>query len=174
MSDDGPDFGPSGYLPPRASQRARKIILRAPLGIQWVIAALVAGLVVLVAALVFFRTTGGPPGPPYEPVGELAELPDLEITTVAGEEVAVLTAGGRPRAFAISDGPEGLRYCPGPNRLVAGDDQVWLPTGRGLGGNLSLDEHPVLIHEGAVYVDVSRTVPGPPASDDPVDPPDCG
>lgn len=174
MSDDGPDFGPSGYLPPRASQRARKIILRAPLGIQWVVAAVVAGLVVLVAAAVFFRSSSGPPTPPYEAVGEVAELPDLMVTTIAGEEVAVLTAGGRPRAFAVSDGPGDLRYCPGPNRLVADGDRLWLPTGRGLAGTPSLDEHPAVTHDGTLYVDVTRTVEGPPAADDPVDVPDCG
>lgn len=173
MSDDDPDFGPSGYLPPRASQRARKIILRAPLGLQWVVAAVVAGLVVLAAALVFFRASSGPPASPYEPVGELAELPDLVVTTIAGEEVAVLTAGGRPRAFAVSDGPGGIRYCPGPNRLVADEGQVWLPTGRGLGGAPSLDEHPAVTHDGILYVDVTRVAEGPPATDDPVDAPDC-
>ncbi|MTV26636.1 hypothetical protein FTX61_14610 [Nitriliruptoraceae bacterium ZYF776] len=38
MPDDPqqtPEFGPSGYLPERASKRARKIVLRAPLGLQW-------------------------------------------------------------------------------------------------------------------------------------------
>ena len=173
MNDERPDFGPSGYLPERASQRARKIILRAPLGIQWVIAAVIAGLVVIVAALVFFRTSSGPPVPPYERVGELAGLPDLLVTTVGGEEVAILTAGGRPRAFAVSDGPADLRYCPGPNRLVAGTDQVWLPTGRGL-GTPSLDEHPVVAHGGVLYVDATRTVEGPPPSDARAEPPDCG
>lgn len=171
---DGPAFGPSGYLPPRASQRARKIILRAPLGIQWVVAAVVAGIVVLVAALVFFRSSSGPPGPPYEPVGEVAELPDLVVTTIAGEQVAVLTAGGRPRAFAVGAGLQGLRYCPGPNRLMADGDRVWLPTGRGLAATPSLQEHPAVTHEGILYVDVTRAAEGPPPADDPVDLSTCG
>lgn len=170
----GPDFGPSGYLPSRASQRARKIVLRAPLGLQWVVAAVVAGVVVVVAAALFFRGSAGPPGPPYEAVGAVADLPDLLATTVSGQDVVILTAGGRPRAFAAADGPADLRYCPGPNRLVAGDGRVWLPTGRGLGGTPSLDEHPVVAHDGVLFVDVTRTVPGPPPSDGPAEAPDCG
>lgn len=172
--DARPDFGPGGYLPPRASQRARKIVLRAPLGLQWVVAAALAGLVVVVAAAVFLRVSAGPPGPPYELVAEVDDLPDLLLTTVAGEDVAILSAGGRPRAFAVAEGPDGLRYCPEPNRLVAADGQVWLPTGRGLGGVASLPEHPVVAHGGGLYVDVTRTVAGPPPTDDPVEPVDCG
>lgn len=184
MSDDRPDdaqrpdarpeFGPSGYLPPRASARARKIVLRAPLGLQWVVAAALAGVVVVVAAVLFWRSSTEPPGPPYVAVAAVAELPDLLVTTVGGHEVAILSAGGRPRAFTLEEGPQGLRYCAGPNRLVSDDGEVWLPTGRGLGGTPSLDEHPVVAHEGTLYVDVTRTAAGPPPDDGPVDPPDCG
>lgn len=171
--DERPEFGPSGYLPERASKRARKIVLRAPLGLQWVVAAVVAGLVVVAAAWLFLSRSSEPPGPPYERVATVAELPDLLVTVVSGEDVAILTAAGRPRAFAVADGPSGLRYCTEANRLVSDDGSVWLPTGRGLGGVESLDEHPVLAHDGILYVDPTRTVPGPPPSDDPVDPPIC-
>ena len=172
--DERPEFGPSGYLPERASKRARKIVLRAPLGLQWVVAAVVAGVVVVAAAVLFLSRSSEPPGPPYERVAAIAELPDLLVTAVSGEDVAILTAAGRPRAFAVADGPSGLRYCDGANRLVSDDGSVWLPTGRGLAGVGSLDEHPLVAHDGILYVDPTRTVPGPPPSDDPVEPPVCG
>lgn len=170
-----PEFGPSGYLPERASKRARKIVLRAPLGIQWVVASVLAGVAVVVAAVLFLSSSSGPPGAPFERVGTLDELADLATTEVAGREVAILTAGGRPRAFAVADGPDDLRYCAEVNRLVSGDGDVWLPTGRGLGGAPSLAEHPIVAHDGVLYVDPTRTADGPPPSADPATvPADCG
>lgn len=166
-SEDGPEFGPSGYLPQRASKRARKIVLRAPLGLQWVVAALLAGVVVVVAGILFLRVGSEPPGGPYEQVAPLGELPDLLVTRIGGTEVAILAAGGRPRAFAVDDHvATGLEYCDDANRLVA-DGRVWLPTGRGLAGTESLAEHPTTVHDGILYVDPTRVVPGPPPSDDP-------
>lgn len=172
-ADQRPEFGPSGYLPQRASQRARKIVLRAPLGLQWVVASLLAGVVVVVAGLLFLRTGSAPPGAPYAPVAALTELPELLVTSIGDQEVAILSAGGRTRVFAAGEDAAELRYCTDENRLVAGDT-VWLPTGRGLAGAPSLDEHPSVVHDGMLYVDPSRSVPGPPPSDEPAGPLRCG
>jgi hypothetical protein len=162
--DERPEFGPSGYLPERASKRARKIVLRAPLGLQWPIAALVAGLVVVLAGVLFLRGGDAPPPEPWVAVGEVADigasrsLEDLDVLLVG--------AGGRLRAFA--DAAE-VGYCEPTNRLEAPDGRVWSLTGRGLGGTPSLDEHPSLVQDGTAYLDPSRTVPGPPGSDDTVE-----
>ena len=49
-----PEFGPRGYLPPRASKRARKIVLRAPMSLAWVIAPLVIGVILLIVGWIYF------------------------------------------------------------------------------------------------------------------------
>ncbi len=163
--DATPEFGPSGYLPERAAKRARKIVLRAPLGLQWVIGALVAGLVVLVAGVWYLQSRDAPPPEPWVAVGPTDELvasrfdPELDALIVA--------AGGRVRAFA---GADDVAYCAPSNRLESADGTgVWSLTGRGLDGTPSLDEHPTLVSAGILYVDPTRTQPGPRGSDDPVD-----
>lgn len=154
-----PEFGPGGYLPDRAARRARKIVLRAPLGLQWVVATIVAGIAVLVAGVVFLGTSGEPPGAPFVALGAVADMPAAGTLDVAGRTVLVVGAGGRVRAF-VPDG-EVPAYCDASRRLEAADGRVWALTGRGLGGADSLAEHPVTVVDGNVYVDPTRTVPGP-------------
>ncbi|HUG87123.1 MAG TPA: hypothetical protein VMM13_21320, partial [Euzebya sp.] len=48
-----PEFGPGGYLPARAAQRARKIVLREQMGLHWAVAAVVAGLLILAITIPF-------------------------------------------------------------------------------------------------------------------------
>jgi hypothetical protein len=166
VADGAPDpsFGPSGYLPERAARRARKIVLRAPLGMQWIVASVVAGLVVVVAGVLFLQRSAAPPPAPWQPVGTLEEVaPTRRVDTLG---VLVVAAGGRVRAFA---GADGVAYCPPSNRLESLDDRVWSLTGRGLGGTPSLDEHPTLVQDGTVYVDLTRTTAGPDPSDDPAE-----
>lgn len=158
-----PDFGPSGYLPDRAARRARKIVLRAPLGLQWVIASLLAGVVVVVAGVLFLRGGSDPPPPPWQDIGEVSTIgaarweDDLDVLIVG--------TAGRIRAFAAASD---VRYCDASNRLES-PRGVWSLTGRGFGGVTSLSEHPTLVHDGRVYVDVTRTAPGPPPADDPAE-----
>ena len=92
-----PEFGPRGYLPERASKRARKIVLRAPLGLQWIVAAVVFGLLVLVAGVVWLNA-GGPPGAPFVAAGpvsaggpsvERVESPDVWLVLGTGPVLAV-------------------------------------------------------------------------------------
>ena len=164
-ADERPEFGPSGYLPDRAAQRARKIVLRAPLGLQWVIASLVAGVVVVVAGVWFLVTSGGPPSEPWVPAAQIAELDaashDAEL------DLLLVSTGGRIRAFADA---EHVDYCPASNRLEATDGRVWSLTGRGLDGADSLEEYPTLVQDGVVYVDPTRRQPGPPSTDDAAEP----
>ncbi len=167
MSDehDRPEFGPSGYLPPRAAKRARKIVLRAPLGLQWVVGSLVVGAVVVVAG-VLWLTGDDTPGEPWVALGPVSEVgpashePGLDL---------LLTANGRVRAFADA-GEKRLDYCPASRRIESADGGVWSLTGRGLGGHESLEEHPTLVRDGVLYVDPTRTSSGPPPDDEPVEP----
>lgn len=161
MSDEQrPEFGPSGYLPERAAKRARKIVLRAPLGLQWVIASVVAGIVVVVAGTLFLLRSGEPPPPPWV---ELGPVGDIGAAQVLDDLDALLVgAGGRIRVFA---GATEVGYCAASNRLESAAG-VWQLTGRGTGGVASLEEHPTLVNDGIVYVDPTRRVPGPPPSDE--------
>jgi hypothetical protein len=167
VADDPPDpsFGPSGYLAERAAKRARKIVLRAPLGMQWIVASLVAGVIVVVAGVLFLQRSGEPPPAPWQPVGALDEVRPTQVVEVL--DVLVVAAGGRVRAFADADGVD---YCPSSNRLESDDGRVWNLTGRGLGGAASLAEHPTLVQDGIVYLDPSRTIAGPGPSDEPAEP----
>ncbi|MFP5310502.1 MAG: hypothetical protein ACLGIR_13110 [Actinomycetes bacterium] len=162
-----PDFGPSGYLPERASKRARKIVLRAPLGLQWLVAAVLAGVVVLVAGVLFLRSAGAPPGPPFELVpGGLTAAAPVTVGSVGGRDVAIVTAGGTVRVFDVEGLDGGLVYCEGSNRLTDGTD-VWLVTGRGTAGARSLSTLPSVAVDGELYADPTRTLPGPEPTDEP-------
>lgn len=163
-SPESPEFGPGGYLPERAAKRARKIVLRAPLGLQWIVGAVVVGVVLLVAGLVFLRSAGGPPGAPFERVGPLASL---ARPTDVHDGVLLVTGLGRVRAFA---GAADVAYCAEADQLESPDGRVWSLTGRGYDGGPSLDEHPVIVHDGVVYLDATRTVPGPAPSGQPASP----
>ena len=159
------EFGPSGYLPERASKRARKIVLRAPLGAQWMVAALIAGVVVVIAGVVFLLQSSDVPSEPWVPAAEVAAIGRATPTEDSG---ALLVAGaGRVRAFVAAGD---LVYCEPTNRLESVDGGVWMLTGRGLGGAASLEEHPTLIHDGVVYLDRTRVLPGPDASPEPATP----
>lgn len=164
-ADTSPEFGPSGYLPARAAQRARKIVLRAPLGAQWIVGAVVAGLVVVIAGVWFLVTSSDPPPEPWVGVGEVAEVGDA----AHDPELAALLvgAGGRIRAFAEATD---VSYCEASNRLEAPDGRIWSLTGRGLGGTASLEEHPTLVQDGVLYVDPTRTHTGPSPSEEPAEP----
>ena len=153
-----PGFGPRGYLPDRAARRARKIVLRAPLGLQWVVAALVAGAVLLVAGLFLLDRAGNPPGPPWAPLGTVETLPTSSIDPGTG--LLVVNVGGRVRAF---EAPDGVTYCAPSNRLEHPDGRVWALTGRGHAGTESLRPVATLVVSGIAYVD-------PAAVGDPADP----
>ena len=164
QTGDRPEFGPSGYLPERASKRARKIVLRSPLGAQWIVASVIAGLVVLVAGVLYLQRSGDAPAAPWQPVSPVEEL--AASAPLDDLDAVAVNAGGRVRVFADA---EGVAYCPASNRLEDGT-QVWNLTGRGLDGAPSLAEHPTLVHDGTVYVDPTRTRPGPDPADDPATP----
>ena len=162
-----PEFGPSGYLPGRAARRARKIVLRAPLGVQWIVASVVAGLIVLVAGIVFLGSAGDPPGEPFVEVMSVSEIGDAQQL---GElDALAVGAAGRIRVFAKAS-ELGLVYCEESRQLEGEGGRVWSLTGRGLGGAESLDEHPAIVHSGVLYVDPTRTVDAPPPSDEPASP----
>jgi hypothetical protein len=160
-----PEFGPGGYLPDRAARRARKIVLRAPLGLQWVIASLVAGVVVLLAGLLLLGRGDARPEPPWITLGPLADLPVSAVDPGTG--LLVVTVGDRLRAF---DAPEGVSYCTPSNRLEHPDGRVWALTGRGYAGTDSLVPVPTLAVSGEAFLDPTVRGPAPAPLQDPATP----
>lgn len=154
VASNSPDFGPSGYLPPRAAKRARKIVLREPLGLAWAIGAVVAGVAVLVAGVVLLLRIG-PPDEPFVPIGPVATVDPRGADTLAapgGETVLVVRGAGGVRVF--DSPPDGVRWCPATARLEGPAAQVWEPDGRLVGGvGRSLARIPAQVHDGTVYVD---------------------
>lgn len=157
---DRPDFGPRGYLPRNAARRARKIVLRAPLGLQWIVATAAAGAVVLVAGLLFLRSAGIPPEGPFVAVGSVADIGDA---TLLDSPPALLVGASRGvRAFRTGD--QQPRWCPVSGRLESASGRVWSLTGRALDGGASLAGYPVVVHDGVTYLDPTGTVPPPSAT----------
>lgn len=166
--DPQEDFGPGGYLPPRAAKRARKIVLRRQMGLGWPLAALVAGALILVVTVPFVLTFQGPPGEPYTAVGPLGAVDSGGDARVSadGAEVLIVRAGGALHAFV--DVPDGVAYCPASRRLESPRGEVWTLQGRliaGEGGSLSRAD--VVAYDDVLYVDVSSPqAPLPPRPGD--------
>ena len=168
-SGPGPEpdagFGPSGYLPDRAARRARKIVLRAPLGLQWVVASLVAGLVLLLAGVLLLGRGDDAPGAPWVALGPVDELAPTSTDAPTGR--LVVHVAGRVRAFVA---PDGVAYCAASNRLEHPDGRVWALTGRGLASTPSLVPVPTLTVSGVAYLDPTTEGVAPEPVGDPADP----
>ncbi|QBI20600.1 hypothetical protein ER308_14225 [Egibacter rhizosphaerae] len=167
MSD--PDFGPRGYLPPRAAARARKIILRGPLGLQWVVASVLTGLALVGVGIAYLTVQALPPAAPYEPVAAIDEVDPRGATTVPvgeeEEEVVLLRGGGSLRAFAAPD--TAVHWCEESGRVEAADGRVWTRDGRRVGGQgASLGVLPVEVFDGDVFVDPTAPDAPEPGGDD--------
>jgi hypothetical protein len=155
VAPEQPDYGPRGYLPPKAAKRARKIILREPMGLQWAIAAVIAGMLVLAAGGVLLLLRSGPPAAPFAAVGEIAQIDPRGAGTLAadgGRAVLVLRGAGGVAVFDDPGTP--LRWCAPRSRLIADTGAVWQADGRLVGGTgRSLARVPAQVHDGVLYVD---------------------
>ena len=154
MPTQRPEYGPSGYLPPRAAKRARKIILREPLGLQWAIAAVIAGVLVLVAGVLVLQRSG-PPGTPYVPAGALSSIDARGanyLPVAAGRQVLVVRGAGG--VTVLETGRQRVSWCTGSGRLESVQGNVWEPSGRLIGGaGRSLARLPAQVYDGTIYVD---------------------
>ena len=172
----GPEFGPGGYLPEKASKRARKIVLREQMGFGWPLAAVAASLLVLVAGGVYLLTMNRPPAAPFVAMHPLTRVPADGATTVYGEGDApptlIVRAGGPVLAFRAPTIEVG--WCPESGRLES-VDAVWLPNGALVYGDRreSLVPLRTVVHNGVIYVDLDTELP-PPAAALRDQPPMCG
>jgi len=155
------------YLPSRAAG-ARKLVLRSQLGVPWLLAAVLFGLVILVAG-VLFLVKAGRPGAPWERVAPVARFADGTVTQApyrADEVLVVDRRGGTLRAFLAAPGPCPVVGTPsGFARPCAG--QAWgsggepAPTARAASPPPPLRAVPVTVAKGELYVDAPR--PHPPS-----------
>lgn len=159
VADEQPDFGPRGYLPPRAARRARKIILREPMGLQWAIAAVVAGVLVLIAGGVLLWSRAGTPEAPYIAIGELARIDPRGAGELAlGDERQALVLRGAGGITVFEAPPATVSWCAPRSRLIAEGSAAWQPDGRLVGGaGDSLARLPAQVHAGVLYVDPTST-----------------
>ena len=163
-----PEFGPRGYLPPRAARRARKIILREQMGLGWPLAAVAACVAVVVVGIAFLLRAG-PPGPPFQAAGPLGAVPPSSAAVVApggdgaaGDPALVVRAGGRLRAFA-APGTD-VAFCEDSRRLESADGTVWTLDGVLVGGQgTSLRPVAASVYEGTLYLDTTTSRPELPA-----------
>ena len=178
MADEAsqPEFGPGGYLPPKAAKRARKIVLREQMGFGWPLAAVAASLLVAIAGGAFLYSFNRPPAYPYV---EMQPLSDVPVGGAATTEAAagpvpalVVRAGGSLRTFHAAD--DSIRWCEESARLETADG-AWRPDGTLVYGEVLRSLVPLhsTVHDGVIYVDFETQI-APPAPDLGDEPPLCG
>jgi hypothetical protein len=157
-----PEYGPSGYLPPKAAKRARKIILREQMGWGWPLAAVAAALVVVVAGLLFLRGFTRAPGEPFVAVASLTEVQPGEAAVLTAQEMPALIvrAGGALRAFAAQHAT--TVWCAGSQRLESPDSAWRIDGTRTFGSGESLRPLHSVVFDGVIYVDFTSELPAPP------------
>ena len=168
----GPEFGPGGYLPPKAAKRARKIVLREQMGWGWPLAAVGAALLVAVAGGIFLLTAKEPPQAPYVELAFLAELEGPVYVGGAGglPTVLVVRAGGAIRTFRAPPGDP--TWCD-QSRRVETASAAWTSNGAVVFGDQpSLTPLRSVVYDGTIYVDPTNPLPPPAAAPDGV-PPVC-
>lgn len=130
---------------------------RATFVVVGAVAVLMAGVTVVAA------TRSSPPVPPMLPVGPVATVG----TAVFDEDRDVLflaVPDDRVRAFAPPSGTA-LTWCEDSGQIEADEGRAWGPDGRSLDGGPSLVVHPTRVHDGVLYLDVTRGDPLPPGED---------
>lgn len=126
---------------------------RGRLGVQWVIAPIVLGVVLLVAGWLFLR--GDEPGPPWRPVADASSLPLGEgRETLPGIHIGRLADG---RVIAVVEDP-GCALEPSDGGYVACDGSGYGLDGLPADEGDPLDLVPVRIHDGILYANPSERI----------------
>lgn len=132
---------------------------RGRLGLSWMIAALVAGVVILAAGW-YALARPRPPGGSFVPVGAVASFPSGSAREVGVPGAFVGSAGGGLVAVLQEDGCT-LTVTDGHYRDCRGATYDF--SGRGTGGCGSLDLLPLTVYRGTVYVDPDHPLVRSPA-----------
>lgn len=158
------EYGPGGYLPDRAARRARKIVLREPLGKGWIVASIVAAVALAGLGIAYLLTQAGPPGDPYREAGPIDAVDASGAGTMPldGQEVLVVRGAGGVQVFE-APGAEVI-WCRQSRRIEADDGRVWAHDGQLRGGDgESLRPLRAEVHDGVLYVDPSAAQDQPAA-----------
>lgn len=132
---------------------------RGRLGLQWVIAPLVVGVVLLVFGMYFFLRPH-PPSGSFVSVGRSSAFPEGSARRVGPPGVFVDRAGGQ--LFAVrQEGSCTLTFC--GRRLADCRGAVYGLDGVAPNGAGALDLLPVRVYRGIVYVDPDHPIVGSPA-----------
>jgi len=137
---------------------------RGRLGLSWVVASLLAGIVILGAGWLALSRSH-PPGGSFVPVGSVTSFTPGTAREVDVPGAFVGSAGGRLVAVLQEDGCT-LSVADGHYRDCRG--AVYDLTGAGSGGCGSLDLLPLTPYRGTVYVDPDHPViksPAPPSGE---------
>lgn len=157
-----PEYGPGGYLPDRAARRARKIVLREPLGRGWIVASIAAAVLLVALGVAYALTQAGAPGGPYRDAGPIDAVDprDAETLEVGGERVLVLRGAGGVQVYEAPQGE--ASWCRQSRRLEASDGRVWTHEGQLRGGDGdSLRPLRAEVRSGRLYVDPTTEQPRP-------------
>ncbi|MDQ1713657.1 MAG: hypothetical protein QOE45_3107 [Frankiaceae bacterium] len=138
-----------GYLPRKAA--SRKLIIRAQLGLPWVLAALAAAAVLAVAAAVFVLSRPDRPGKPYVDEGALRGYPEQAVQPLRDRSGWL----DRRTGLAAVAGP--VAFCPADGGWVGEGGKRYDAEGRADDGR-GLALWAVKAASGHVYVDPTRTV----------------
>lgn len=137
-----------GYLPRKAAKR--KLIIRAQLGLPWILAALGAAAVLAVAAVAFVLSRPTSLGAPYFHVGPLSEFKEQDVQPFLGGQGWL----DRRAGLAAVAGP--VSFCPSDGGWVGADGRRYDAQGRADDGR-GLTLWKVRAVSGEVYVDQTST-----------------
>jgi hypothetical protein len=138
-----------GYLPRKAANR--KLVIRAQLGLPWVLAALAAAGLLAVAAIAFVLTRPSTPERPYEDMGRLSDYPEQAVHPLPGGQ------GWLDRRTGLTAVGGAVSFCPADGGWVGQDGRRYDAAGRSDTGE-GLTLWAVRAASGHVYVDRTRTV----------------
>jgi hypothetical protein len=136
-----------GYLPRKAA--SRKLVIRAQLGLPWVLAALGAAALVLLAGAAFFLSRPDRPGRPYVDEGRLNAYPEQAVTPLRSG------AGWLDRRTGLA-ATGAVDLCDDDGGWVGPGGERYDAQGRAADGS-GLVLYAVRAAGGHVYVDPTRT-----------------
>jgi len=144
-----PDTGERyGYLPRKAARR--KLVIRAQLGLPWVLAALGAAAVLAIAGLAFVLSRPTRLGAPYADEGRLSDYAEQDVRPLPGRD------GWLDRRAGLAAIAGDVAFCPADGGWVDGDGRRYDAQGRADDGR-GLRLWRVRAVSGRVYVDRTAT-----------------
>jgi hypothetical protein len=137
-----------GFLPRKAAKR--KLVIRAQLGLPWILGALATAGVLAIAAIAFVLSSPDRPKAPYRDEGSLSSYPEQAVTPLRTKDGWL----DRRTGLAAVAGP--VAFCPGDGGWVGPDGRRYDAEGRSdTGAGLTL--WAVRAASGHVYVDRTTT-----------------